>query len=116
MTNVIQFKSRAQLEQEGSSANQEPQDERPDTEIENIFLASSTEPMPRNQAEEAMKYAILQAHEMGLKVVQLDQKKTSKEGEEPLHAIIFAFKGAKDKVMDLETALKTGKYLKSQQA
>lgn len=116
MTNVIQFKSRAQLEQESLPAAQDAPDERPDTPVENIFLASATEPLPRKDAEAAMKFAVLQAHQMGLKLMQLDQKKTSGEGEEALHAVIFAFKGPTDKVMDLEKALKSGDFLKAKEA
>lgn len=116
MTNVIQFKTRAQLEQENLPAAQDASDERPDEPVENIFLASATEPMPRKDAEAAMKFAVLQAHQMGLKLMQLDQKKTSGEGEDALHAIIFAFKGPTDKVMLLEKALQSGDFLKSNEA
>ncbi len=115
MTNVIPFRSRAELKKPAvtaiSTIETEALDDRPDTPVENISLATATPELSRKDAEKAMKYIFLQAHKIGLKVLQNDQKKTSAEGEEARHVVMFALKGPKDKVFAMEDALKSGDFL-----
>lgn len=115
MTNVIPFKSRAELEKlaatNEASVEAEAIDDRPDTVVENISLATTTPEMSRNDAEKALKYIVLQAHKIGVKILQNDPKKTSAEGEEARWVVMFALKGSKNKVFAMEDALKSGDFL-----
>ncbi len=58
-----------------------------------------------------MKFILLHSHKVGVKVLQLDQKRTSPQNEEARHIVIFALKGPTAEILSMEKTLKTGEFL-----
>jgi len=83
-----------------------PIDERPDTVIENIILATATGALIKKDAEEALRCLILEGHRLKLKVMQDDLRLVSpEEAETKLFALIYTIKGPRDDVFELEAKL-----------
>ncbi|MBK9622301.1 MAG: hypothetical protein IPO31_24220 [Candidatus Obscuribacter sp.] len=104
-SNVIAFRQINGVETP-AGAPTAPIDERPDTVIENIILATATGALNKKDAEEALRCLILEGHRLKLKVMQDDIRLVSpREAEPKLYALIYTIKGPREDVFALEAKL-----------